>query len=156
MIATGSGSGDIQIWDSKSHNLIGEPFRGHLAAVVSLCFWPDSRWLVSGSWYQSVHVWNCQTGQAEDSTLWRHTDGVLSVCTDGRLIVSGSLDTTICIWDLHTGEGIDDPINTGHSVYAVVLSNNGRILAGVGCKWNVPYFLDGRSYIRSELGRSFA
>ena len=153
-IASGSDSGDIQMWDSKSHSLSGEPLRGHSAAVVSLCFSPDSRWLVSGSHDRSIRVWDCQTGQAAGSPLWGHAAGVVSVCTDGQLIVSCGFDQTIRIWDLDTGEHIGDPINVGHSVYAVALSNKGRIVAGVGeqvCVWDVKT----RSSISSMTGHTF-
>jgi WD40 repeat protein len=140
LIASGSDSGDIHLWDSRSHKLIGGPLRGHSGSVNSVCFSPDSRWLVSGSWDKSVRVWDCQTGQAAGSPLLGHTSFVYSVCTDGRLIISGSDDKTIRIWDLTAGKQIGSPINAGDYVYAVALSNDGRIAAGVGstvCVWDV-------------------
>ena len=69
-----------------------------------------------------------------------HTNTVYSVCTDGLLIVSGGLDKTIRIWDLHTGRHIGKTIKNDCGISVVVLSNNGRIVAGVGlevCIWDI-------------------
>ena len=139
MVASGHRSGAVRIWDSRSHRLVGEPLRGHSETVTSLCFSPDSRWLVSGSVDKRVRVWNCRTGQA-GSPLLGHTSHVYSVRTDGRLIISGSSDTTIRIWDFATGEPIGLPINAGNPVRAVALFNDGRIIAAAGgsvCLWDV-------------------
>jgi WD40 repeat protein len=140
LIAAGSFAGDICLWDSKSHNLIGGPLKGHSGTVNSVCFSPDSHWLVSGCGDKSVRVWDCQTGQAAGLPLLGHTEAVRSVCTDGRLIISGSHDETIRIWDLATGKQIDSHINARDYVFAVTLSNDGRIAAGVVntvCIWDV-------------------
>jgi WD40 repeat protein len=85
-------------------------------------------------------VWDCQTGQAAGSPLLGHTERIWSVCTDGRLIISGQSDKTIRIWDLTSRTQIGSPIDAGGYVYAVALSNDGRIAAGVEnavCVWDV-------------------
>jgi WD40 repeat protein len=100
-------------------------------SVTSVCFSPDSRWLVSGSWDKSVRMWDCRTGQAIGSPLLGHTSSIRSVCTDGHRIISGSDDGTIRIWSCDTRQLIGAPINAGHYVWAVALSKDGRIAAGV-------------------------
>jgi len=55
---------------------------------------------VSGSYDNTIKVWNVATGEMEQ-TLFGHTDGVTSVSfsPDGEHIVSGSADNTIKVWD---------------------------------------------------------
>ena len=106
MIASGSSSGDIQIWDSKSHSRIGEPLLGHTDIASRLYFSPDSRWLVSGSHDRSIRLWNCQTGQTASSP----TRPVCCLCAQ---IVLGSEDKTIRVWEFNTGEHIGEPIGAG-------------------------------------------
>ena len=130
--ASGSHLGDIHLWDRKSLKPIGRLLQGHSNwSVNSLCFTPNSRWLVSASSDNSLRVWNCEKGQAVGDPLWAHTDAVLSVWTDGVSIISGSFDKTIRICDLTSRKQIGSSIDAGGFVYAVTLSNDGRIATGV-------------------------
>jgi WD40 repeat protein len=129
LIASGEDGGVVQIRDSKSHERIGNASK-HGGAVSSICFSPDSRWLVSGSRDGTVRMWDCGTGQAVGSPLLGHTNWVNSVCTDGQRIISGSNDLTIRIWSCDTRQLIGQPIKVGRSVAPLSLSK-GRIAAGV-------------------------
>jgi hypothetical protein len=59
----------------------------------------------SGSWDQTVKVWDAHTGQ-ETLTLKGHTDRVRSVAFsgDGQRIASGSYDGTVKVWDAQRDE----------------------------------------------------
>ena len=72
-----------------------------------MAFSPDGRRIVSGSYDETVKVWDAATGQ-EILTLKGHTGCVLSVAfsPDGRRIVSGSDDKTVKVWDAATGQEI--------------------------------------------------
>ena len=129
-IASGDEDGVVQVWDSKSHEPIGKAGK-HLGIVGSICFAPDSCWLVSGGWDMTVRMWDCGTGQAIGTPLLGHTNYVFSVCTDGQRISSGGNDGTIWIWSCETRQLIGEPIKVGKFVIAVALSNNGRIAVGV-------------------------
>jgi len=130
LIASGGYKGVVRIWDSRSHQPIGKAGK-HQSYIYSLCFSPDSRWLVSASKDKTIRKWDCGTGQAIGSPLLGHTDDVNSVCTDGQRIISGSVDGTIRIWSCDTHELIGAPIDLGNTVWAVAVSNNGHIAAGV-------------------------
>ena len=47
LIASGNQAGDIWLLDGRLHKPIDKPLR-HSNWVYSVCFTPDSRWLVSG------------------------------------------------------------------------------------------------------------
>src|SRR5260370_16522764 len=68
---------------------------GHTGEVNKVVFSPDGRRLASGSWDQTVKVWNAQTGQ-EALSLTGHTKYVstLAFSPHGRRILSRSADHT--------------------------------------------------------------
>ena len=123
-------AGYVQVWDSRSHETIGRTGK-YGSNLRSVCFSPDSRWLVSGGNDKRVRMWDCGTLLAIGSPLSGHTGCVHSVCTDGQKIISGSDDRTIRIWSCDTHKLIGEPINAGGCVWAVSLSKGGRIAAGV-------------------------
>ncbi|MFN9548633.1 MAG: WD40 repeat domain-containing protein, partial [Cyanobacteriota bacterium] len=56
---------------------------------------------VSGSWDNTLRLWDAATGKPIGPPLQGHTNWVLSVAfsPDGRRIVSGSFDNTLRLWD---------------------------------------------------------
>ena len=102
--------------------------QGHSESVNSVAFSPDGRFLASGSWDDTVCVWDLANGQCR--TLKGHSSFVLSISfsPDGRFLASCSLDDTVCVWDLANGQC---RILKGHSssVRSVSFSPDGRALA---------------------------
>ncbi len=112
--------------------------KGHTDAVRCVCFSPDGKRIVSGSWDKTVKVWDAQTGQ-EMLTLKAHTGPVSSVAfsADGKHIVSGSADKTVKVWKAHTGQ--EALTLKGHSgpVNSVAFSTDGkRIASASGHVWD--------------------
>ena len=66
-----------------------------------MAFSPDGKRIVSGSWDDTIKVWDTKTGQLL-GTLKGHTDGVNGVAfsPNGTRIVSGGDDKTVKIWTL--------------------------------------------------------
>ena len=150
LIASGNSGGVVQVWDGLSHEPIWKSVK-HGDRVRSVCFSPDSSWLVSGGDDKSARMWDCRTGKMMGSPLLGQT--INSVCTDGQRIVSGCDNGTICIWSCATCELIGVPINAGKCVHTVALSNGGRIAAGVGS--NVCIFdIEPRREIASMKGHT--
>jgi WD40 repeat protein len=79
--------------------------QGHSNTVKSVSFSPDGSRIVSGSWDNTVMVWDTQTGQLA-LTLEGHSYPVSSVSfsPDGKQIVSGSYDNTLKVWDAEIGK----------------------------------------------------
>ena len=76
-------------------------FEGHDSTVYSVAFSPDGKYIASGSWDNTIKLWNVETGECL-RTFKGHANVVLSVAfsPDGRYIASGSWDSTIKLWDL--------------------------------------------------------
>jgi len=74
-------------------------FNSHTDAVYSVAVSADGQTLVSGSWDNTIKIWNVPTGK-EIRTLKDHASYIrsLAISADNKLLVSGSGDSTIKVW----------------------------------------------------------
>jgi len=77
---------------------------GHEWPVTSVSYSPDGARIASGSWDNTVRVWDARSG-AELAVLRGHENHVTSVShsPDGSQIASGSWDNTVRVWDARSG-----------------------------------------------------
>jgi WD40 repeat protein/serine/threonine protein kinase len=101
--------------------------RGHKGPVFSIAFSPDGERIVSGSWDNTLKVWDAHNG-SELMTLRGHKDRVFAVAfnPDGGRIVSCSEDTTLKVWDADSGSELMTLRGHEGLVCSVVFSPNGR------------------------------
>ena len=131
-LATGSDDRTARLWDLSTLSALGqsggpepgqpagdlgiEPYvlDGHEDRVTSVAWSPDGRWLATGSWDQTIRLWD--VGSLPDSgvqnegsatgprVLHGHEDRVTSIAwsPDGRWLASGGggWDVTARLWDL--------------------------------------------------------
>lgn len=117
-------------------------FAGHKDDVRAVAFSPDGRTIASGSFDNTVILWNLQ-GQMLHPPLEGHEEGVMRVAfsPDGKLLASASTDGTVRLWEVESGRPVarlDHP----EEVYGVAIDGSGKILAasGKGGKirlWNI-------------------
>ncbi|MEH2043322.1 WD40 repeat domain-containing protein [Nostoc sp.] len=102
---------------------------GHSHIVCSLAISADGKILVSGSWDQTIKVWQLETGELLH-TLKGHRDRVYAIALspDGQIIASGSADKTIKLWHLQTGELLGTFTGHGNIVTALAFTASGEML----------------------------
>ena len=103
---------------------------GHTEVVWSVAFSPDGKTLASGSWDQTVRLWDVETEQLLH-ILTEHTSDIMSVAfsPDGKTLVSGSWDSTIRLWNPYTSALERTLTDHTGGVTSVVFSPDGSILA---------------------------
>jgi WD40 repeat protein/tetratricopeptide (TPR) repeat protein len=106
---------------------------GHTGEVSSVCFSSQTssgrtgQRLASGSFDQTVKVWNMQAAPGDPAgdplTLKGHTGEVYSVCfsPDGQRLASASFDQTVKVWDLGTGKVVHS-LRHSSAVFSVCFS----------------------------------
>src|SRR5437764_264688 len=78
--------------------------KGHTNSVASMTYSPDGKTLASGSWDETIKLWDVQSGK-ERITLKGHTSFVYAVAfsPDGKTLASASTDGMVKQWDVPTG-----------------------------------------------------
>ena len=108
------------------------------SSVNSVAFSPDGSRLASGSWDETIRLWNATTGKLM-ATLRGHTNDVNSVAfsPDGSRLASGSTDGTIRLWDVatvnqlhkltgHGGDGWNDVTSVAFSPDGSTIASGSR------------------------------
>jgi WD40 repeat protein len=103
---------------------------GHSHSVYTVAYSFDGKSLASGSYDQTVKIWDLATGQ-DFYTLTGHTEPVYSVAYSpvNPNLASGSGDKTVKIWDTLTGQEIRTLIGHTDSVNSIAYSPDGQNLA---------------------------
>jgi WD40 repeat protein/transcriptional regulator with XRE-family HTH domain len=119
-----------RLWDMETGAQVRR-FDGHTAAVWSVAFSPDGRYLLTGSGRgdQTARLWDVATG-SEVRRFSGHTASVLAVVfsPDGTYALTGGGDATVRLWDVRTGDQLR--MYAGHTgpVRTVAFSAGGEMV----------------------------
>ncbi|KAB5590061.1 Vegetative incompatibility protein HET-E-1 [Ceratobasidium theobromae] len=134
----------LSTWSAQDGSLL-KNLEGHSGGISSVAISADGIYIASGSYDQTVCVWDARNSTLAVPPFKGHTGGVNSVAfsPDGTRIASGSDDRTICVWVVKDGTLSSDPFK-GHtnSVLSIAFSPNGmQLVSGSADKtirvWNV-------------------
>ncbi|MCA9229491.1 MAG: protein kinase [Planctomycetales bacterium] len=98
------GGNDARLWELPTRAPQGR-FSPH-GTVAAADISPNGKFLVTGSWDQSVKIWDIESGQAIRKLEGVHNGYVNSVefSPDGALVLTGSDDGTARLWEAATGK----------------------------------------------------
>ena len=107
--------------------------RGHTGPVEAVAFSPNGKILASGSYDNTVRLWDVATHRQIGKPLnGGDSQGILAVAfsPNGKILADGSWDRTVRLWDVATHRQIGAPL-TGdtNAIEAVAFSPNGATLA---------------------------
>jgi len=114
-----------QGWAKEQH-IVFVQF-GHSTAITSVAFSPDGRYALSGSWDNTLKLWDISNGR-EIRTFKGHSDDVQAVTfsPDGKYALSGSNDKTVRLWDISCGRNIKTFKGHSRDVKSVAFSPDGK------------------------------
>lgn len=126
--AAGSERGDVWVWD-KEGQVLYRMWRAHMDRIRTLSFSPDEHHLVTGSWDNSIKLWEIANGTLRWSD-WRASNLASAAFTpDGRfLATSGGTAGTIHLWELHHYTCVQT-LTQASPVSALTWSPDGQFLA---------------------------
>ena len=130
-LATGNGSGTIQIWDLKTGESLVSKHR-HAAAAVNVTFSPDGTLVLSASSDNTAKIWD--TSGAMVMSLDGHISAVNAVYFSpcGQYAASASDDSSVRLW--RTDDGVCARIFSEHKhrVTHVVFSPDAQTICSGG------------------------
>lgn len=130
-IASASSDRTVKLWiySASSPNGLVQTLC-HRGVVLSVCFSPDGKSVISGTENNEVQLWDVDSGEIK-RTFVGHTRSVSSVSfsPSGRYVASGSRDRTVKLWAAGLGTLIQT--FTGHNAYvnSVCFSPDERFIA---------------------------
>jgi WD40 repeat protein len=123
MLASGSKDNTVRLWNLRG-DCVGV-LAGHEDTVYSVAFAPDGKTLASGSFDESVIIWDLQSHRSF-SVLRGHTRCVNSVAFSGKILASASNDGTLRLWNSTECVAV---LKVGIAINSVAFSPNGKMLA---------------------------
>jgi WD40 repeat protein len=110
------------------------------AAIHSIAVSSDGTRVVSGSYDNTIHIWDTQSGKLAIEPLKGHDRLVTSVAfsPNGARVVSGNEDHAIRIWDAEAGKN-SFRVFKGHTdwVNSVVWSPDSALIASGSSDWTI-------------------
>jgi WD40 repeat protein/serine/threonine protein kinase len=106
ILATGSRSGRIDLWDVRTHALTRQ-LHGHIALVPFMAVSGDGRTLATASNDRSIKLWDSATGR-ELRTLNRENGWMMALAfsPDGSTLASGGENGVLRLWEASSREAV--------------------------------------------------
>ena len=130
-LATGSGEGNVRLWDVATRQEIGAPMSSGLAPVEAVAFSPDGATVAAGSSDGTVQLWDATTQNEVGTTMTAGPAAIkaLAFGPGGKVLAAGGEDGDVRLWDTATQSQPGATMATGAPVAALTVSGNGTTLA---------------------------
>ena len=146
-LVTGSASGLVQFWDTKTWNSRKEKELDR--PVSEIVFSPDGKWMATNGMDNDIQIWDARSREPV-KLLKGHDNGIASLdfSPDSRWLISASADNTVRIWDMQKGEEAAKIVHLNGGEW-VVTTPSGLFDASPGAM-QLMYFLSGEEVIELE------
>jgi WD40 repeat protein len=145
ILASGSRAGDIRLWDTQGHLLLGEPIDAHDDGVITLAFSPDGHVLASASMDGTARLFDVQSRRPIGAPLGpgappkgrttysggypSHWVAGLAFSPDGATLATSDLGGHLRFYRVWDGEQIGEIDYRYRALFAVAISPDGRTAA---------------------------
>lgn len=116
----------LRIWNIRTGE--SKTLTGHTDTVYCCNVSSCGKYIVSGSFDNTIKVWHFRTGECI-RTLVGHIDDVNNVLFSGKQIISCADDDTIRIWDFNTGKCMKTLSGHREIIWDLAVTPCGRYLA---------------------------
>lgn len=127
LLAVGGSAG---IWIYDAHTLeLHQQLPGHAELVSSIAWSPDSQQLASGSWDQTVRIWQVASGEQLGEIP--HPDQVIALdwSPNGNMLASATWGSQILLWEPGTTNSLGELAGHRDSITHLAFSPDGALLA---------------------------
>jgi WD40 repeat protein len=137
-----AGDDTVRVWDVSPQATL-PVLRGHTSYVYPVAYSPDGRWLASGSWDETVRLWDAATGEPCATLPHPSSTGTresyvfdLAFSPDGTSLVTGcNPDDRLRVWDVATARVRGEIPLPDRNGYSLILSPDGSRVAVHSYDW---------------------
>ena len=126
--------GELRIWDRATREPVGQPLRGHDAAVVGLTFFAGAASLASIAADGSAVLWDMSSGQGTEVAGLSALPQVNDVRAHGEkgALAAIGWGSSVVVWDLVAGVALGAPRTgpTGEITSVAIAPDGARVAAG--------------------------
>jgi WD40 repeat protein len=123
----------VGVWLYDTDDLQATPrlLEGHRSPVQAIAYSPDSAYLASAGWDDTVRLWDMATGEVVHSLRGHRSDVMaLAFNDDNTRLLSGAYDNQAILWDVTTGEELATLEGHEDGIEAVAIMGDTLITTG--------------------------
>lgn len=121
--------GTAYLWQSQTGQLIARMTHNGQVSTVAFSF--DGKYVVSGSYDETLVIWEATTGKVISNMIHNGPVNYAAFSPNGEYMISGSEDGTARVWEVKTGKEIARTTHDG-PVSSVAFSLDGKYVVSGG------------------------